>query len=299
MKSKGCGNSSEMNGSNSSGTLNYQFMMNSSLNKAHQQERKAEALLNKKKFEECIECHKNAISLFTEAMTKTTDKKVLLSLQLQKKYNEKQIAAVKMQQMQKEKVLKNRNSSLSSFDLESEDGESALKTAIFQNIIVQDSLIDRLERRRLGNENDSSTSDTDDKSLKYDKIVDEFKTLGNKHPKDDRTTIEELKILRNQLQDLVQILVTQLDERNKEIDQLKSRIKHLEHHQDGKNSSLKVVTDSSGGTSPYIFSPCSELSPDVNDLGSLPSLMPLELPKFDYNMGETNNADSANNVNNN
>lgn len=278
---------------NSSGTLNYQFMMNSALNKAHQQERKAELLLSKKKFDECIECHKNAISLFTEAMSKTTDKKVLLSLQLQKKYNEKQIGIV---QMQKEKVVKNRKSSVSSFELESEDGESALKTAIFHNIIVQDSLIDRLERRRFGNENDSSTSDTDEKSIKFDKIVEDTKAIGNKHPKDDRTTIEELKILRNQLQDLVQILVTQLDERNKEIDHLKSRIKHLELLQDGsfKNSSLKVVTDSSGGTSPYIFSPCSELSPDVNELGTLPTLMPLELPKFDYN-----NLDETNNVNNN
>lgn len=168
-------------------------------------------------------------------MTKTTDKKVILSLQLQKKLNEKRIANIKMQQMQKHKVLKNRNSSLSSLDLESEDGESALKTAIFQNIIVQDSLIDRLERRRLC-ENDSSTSDTEEKSSKTEK-VDESKSLGNKHPKDDRTTIEELKMLRNQLQDLVQILVTQLDERNREIDQLKSRIKHLEHQNDGKLSS--------------------------------------------------------------
>lgn len=46
------------------------------------------------------------------------------------------------------------------------------------------------------------------------------------------------------------------------------------------NTSLKVVTDSSGGTSPFVFSPCSELSPDIlNETRNLP---PLELPNFDY-----------------
>ncbi|KAL3278602.1 hypothetical protein HHI36_016144 [Cryptolaemus montrouzieri] len=282
-------------------------MESSSLNKAHQQQRRADALLNQKKFEDCIECHKNAIVLLMESMTLTDNQKSLESLKLQKAYHAKQIDVVKMKQKQHDKIMKTkmtfiRNSSNSSIDLESDCTEDALKTAIFHNIVVQDSLIDRLEKKRFANDDSLSTSDTDDKSAMYDKLDGVPNTLGNKHPKNDSTTIEELRILSSQLQDLVQILVTQLDERTKEVELLKSRIKKLESEQNKgsfKNNSLKVVTDSSGGTSPYVFSPCSELSPDVNELGTLPSLTPLDLPKFDYNNGYKSYSNSSNSINNN
>lgn len=63
------------------------------------------------------------------------------------------------------------------------------------------------------------------------------------------------------------------------------------------SNSLKVVTDSSGGTSPYVFSPCSELSPDVHDTRVLPALTPLELPNFDITNFVKNNANHANSGN--
>ncbi|KAK9878940.1 hypothetical protein WA026_003761 [Henosepilachna vigintioctopunctata] len=212
-------------------------MESSSLNKAHQQQRKAEALLQQNKFEDCIECHKNAIVFLMESMTLTDNHKSLESLKLQKLYHAKQIDVIKMKQKHYDKFMKtklnfNRNNSNSSIDLDNEFQEDALKTAIFNNIVVQDSLIDRLEKRRFANDYDSfSTSDTDEKSAMYDKLDGFTNTLGNKHPKDDSTTIEELKILSSQLQDLVQILVTQLEERNREVEQLKSRIKQLESNQ--------------------------------------------------------------------
>lgn len=52
--------------------------------------------------------------------------------------------------------------------------------------------------------------------------------LGSKHPKDDSTVIEELRILNGQLHSLVFQLVTQLDARVKEVDKLKETIKQLE-----------------------------------------------------------------------
>lgn len=39
--------------------------------------------------------------------------------------------------------------------------------------------------------------------------------------------------------------------------------------------------DSSGGTSPFVFSPCSELGEDIQEPWKLPSLAPLEFPTFD------------------
>lgn len=62
--------------------------------------------------------------------------------------------------------------------------------------------------------------------------------------------------------------------------------------QNKNSNSLKVVTDSSGGTSPYVFSPCSELSPDV-----LPTLAPLELPNFDLTSFVKNSSNQVNTAN--
>lgn len=63
------------------------------------------------------------------------------------------------------------------------------------------------------------------------------------------------------------------------------------------SNSLKVITDSSGGTSPYVFSPCSELSPDVHDTRILPPLTPLELPNFDIANFVKNNTNPVNSAN--
>lgn len=279
-------------------------MESSSLNKAHQQQRKAEALFKQNKFDECIQCHKSAIVLLMESMSLTDNQKALESLKLQKAYHAKQIDLIRVRQKYHEnnKKIKSvpiRKDSTSSFDVDSEC-EHDLKSAIFHNIVVQDSLIDRLEKRRFGTDYDSiSTSDeTDDINGKFDK-VEGVVPMGNKHPKDDSTTIEELRILSGQLQELVQLLVTQLDERNKEVETLKQRINQLENKGSSK-SSLKVVTDSSGGISPYVISPCSELSPDVNQRqGSLPNLTPLDLPNFDYNSVFKRGSSFANNINNN
>lgn len=63
------------------------------------------------------------------------------------------------------------------------------------------------------------------------------------------------------------------------------------------SNSLKVITDSSGGTSPYVFSPCSELSPDVHDTNVLPTLTPPELSNLDITNLVINNANPANSGN--
>lgn len=63
------------------------------------------------------------------------------------------------------------------------------------------------------------------------------------------------------------------------------------------SNNLKVITDSSGGTSPFVFSPCSELSPDVHDR-TLPPLAPLELPNFDFTNFVRNNSHPVNNTSN-
>ncbi|CAG9856725.1 unnamed protein product [Phyllotreta striolata] len=268
-------------------------MENSSLNKAHQQQRRAEALLRQKKFDECIECHKQAVEYLEDSLKLTENPRALESLRLQIASHQKQIELVKMKIAQtqinnsrKAAQLQKRKISMPSSDGDLEGSEEGLEAAIYRTIEVHDSLIDYLGKRG-GSDNDSvksySASDNEEKLEKETAQI-----IGCKHPKDDADIIEELKVLSGQLRDSVKCLLLQLDDRNKEIEKLKSTIRILESEkqkacQAKNNASLKVVTDSSGGTSPYIYSPCSELSPDiVNDCRSLPPLAPLEMPNFDF-----------------
>ncbi|CAG9815765.1 unnamed protein product [Phaedon cochleariae] len=276
-------------------------MENSSLNKAHQQQRRAEALLRQKKFDDCIECHKQAADLLADAFNSTENIRSLESLRLQREYHQKQIDKVKMKksqaQMEQYKkslhIQKRKNN-----ELQAQDGEGGLEAAIYRTIEVHDSLIDYLGKRG-GSDNDSlksySTSDTEEKLDKETCT----QIIGNKHPKDDAQIIEELKVLSGQLRDSVQCLLVQLDDRNKEIETLRATIRELENDklkaQAKNNSSLKVVTDSSGGTSPYVFSPCSEISPDIgNETRNLPPLAPLEMPNFDFLSLITSNSKNNN-----
>lgn len=118
--------------------------------------------------------------------------------------------------------------------------------------------------------------------------------LGSKHPKEDRVVIEELHTLNHQLRDLINALMIQLDESERENKALRIRIVELEaelvrshqaHTSHGEPSGLQVITDSTGGNfSPFVLSPVSQLSPDVAEARELPPLAPLEMPKFDYTL---------------
>nr|CAH7754712.1 unnamed protein product [Callosobruchus chinensis] len=76
------------------------IMESSSLNKAHQQQRRAEALLRQRKYDECIECHRQAILQLTEASKMTENPRSLESIRLQKIYHEKQIDLMRAKKSQ-------------------------------------------------------------------------------------------------------------------------------------------------------------------------------------------------------
>ncbi|KAJ8961984.1 hypothetical protein NQ314_005766 [Rhamnusium bicolor] len=263
-------------------------MENSSLNKAHQQQRRAETLLRQRKFDDCIECHMRAVELLLHSCNLTDNVRALESLNLQIEYHRKQINFVQMKKNEQERNKQAAEEQKRIEEMERENaGDNTLEAVFYRTFQVHDSLIEYLGKRGTGSDNDSlksySTSDTEDKTEKDGSS----QVIGNKHPKDDAQIIEELKVLSGQLRGTVQCLLVELDDRNKEIEKLKARIEILEAEKEKaqakNNSSLKVITDSSGGTSPYVFSPCSELSPDViNDTRMLPPLAPLEMPNFDF-----------------
>nr|CAD7199704.1 unnamed protein product [Timema douglasi] len=160
-----------------------------------------------------------------------------------------------------------------------------------------DSLLDLLLRHQIETEDsDCSSRGVSDDLSQVELTVQDIVAEGTKRPKDDRTVIEELQTLNHQLRSLVVQLVTQLDACTAEANILRDRVRTLEAA-DGPRSSLQpsansskgglhVVTDSLGGnSSPFVFSPCGELSPDVPDTRltrELPVLAPLEMPTFDF-----------------
>lgn len=179
---------------------------------------------------------------------------------------------------------------------------TSLQTAIYKTMEEADSLLEILIRRGTSDsdsiKSDVSSGDTDDRVVTFDTVDGESTASntaisGSKRPKDDHTVIEELRTLNQQLHSLVYQLVTQLDASSREADALRARVKYLESERSKsdntqneieplRNNNLRIVTDSSGATSPFVFSPCSELSPDVADARILPTLAPLELPAFDF-----------------
>ncbi|XP_044258446.1 uncharacterized protein LOC123007295 [Tribolium madens] len=245
-------------------------MENSPLNKAHQLDRRAEALLKQKKFDESIESHHNAMHHLHEALHLTQNPRSLESIHLQIDHHQKQVDSLKIKKLQYEDLRRYQESMRNrvNFDCICENGES-LQTEIFRTIETHDSLIEVMMKRNCPEECPPSVSDT-------------MKASGKKREVDDSTLLEEFKGLSEKLREFVQILVLQLEEKDTEIARLKAEIYKLEceKNKDGAktSSTLRVVTDSSGGTSPYVFSPCSELSPEVG----LPPLAPLEMPNFDF-----------------
>ncbi|EEZ98980.2 nuclear receptor-binding factor 2 [Tribolium castaneum] len=269
-------------------------MENSPLNKAHQLDRRAEALLKQKKFDESIECHQNAMKYLHDALNLTQNPRSLESIQLQIDHHQKQVDSLKIKKLQYEDLrryqesVKNR---VVNFDSICENGET-LQHEIFRTIETHDSLIEVMMKRNCGEECLRDFSSDDEKVSS-----DTMKVSGKKREVDDSTLLEEFKGLSEKLREFVQILVLQLEEKDNEIARLKAEIYKLEceKNKDGtKNSNtLRVITDSSGGTSPYVFSPCSELSPEVHDIRGLPPLAPLEMPNFDFSSLVKN----ANNLN--
>jgi hypothetical protein len=151
---------------------------------------------------------------------------------------------------------------------------------------THDSLIDILMKRNYDEDYLKSFTCDDEKSSSSTEVVDTTKVSGKKRQVDDATLLEEFRGLSERLREFVQLLVLQLEDKDREINRLKAEIYKLEceKNKDGAKSgnTLKVITDSSGGTSPYVFSPCSELSPEVQDIRGLPALAPLEMPNFDF-----------------
>lgn len=277
---------------------------------AHYQQRRAETHLRYRRFEEAIECHQTAAKYLDEALNYVTVPRATESIRLQRDYHIKQQDVIRIKKEQFEnykKAVENQRrrmaNAFNNKEFEDKEGNesTSLQTAIYKTMEEADSLLEILIKRGTSDsdsiKSDISSADTDDRVVTFDTVDGEStssnQAMGSKRPKDDHTVIEELRTLNQQLHSLVYQLVTQLDASSREADALRARVKYLESErlksensqndtEPLRNNNLRIVTDSSGGTSPYVFSPCSELSPDVGDPRTMPTLAPLELPTFDF-----------------
>ncbi|EFN67976.1 Nuclear receptor-binding factor 2, partial [Camponotus floridanus] len=241
--------------------------------KAHEKQRRAEALLRGGKFEEAAKCHETVADLLTEAHARLKSNLVhihaptlssqetpkfltpiqslvtLESLSLQRDYHKRQAAVVRMKQVQYEEykaTLENRQKDLSKHvakynekdnytNIRTDKFDGSLRQAIYKTIDEQDSLLSLI-----------SLPDSEEKTFK--------------HPKDTGTVIEELRTVNSQLRSLVGNLLSQLEVKEEEVRQLTERLYAV---------SVNSNNDIRSEEHPLCLAP-------------LPPLTPLEMPPFDF-----------------
>ncbi|XP_017889404.1 nuclear receptor-binding factor 2-like [Ceratina calcarata] len=249
-------------------------METSILNAAHEKQRRAEALLLERRFEEAAKCHEMVASLLGEAHAQLEFSSVHLrnssissqppptvissfhslitleSLALQRDYHKRQAAVVRMKQAQYEEyktTLENKQREILSKQVPTETEKStitstsdkldeSLRQAIFRTIEEQDSLINLI-----------SFTNNADKAFKL--------------PKDAGTVIEELRTVNCQLRCLINSLLNQLEAKEEEVRQLTEQLNNVSTNLNDESRldnahSLRHVP--------------------------LPPLTPLEMPLFDF-----------------
>uniref|UniRef100_T1IIW5 Nuclear receptor-binding factor 2 MIT domain-containing protein n=1 Tax=Strigamia maritima TaxID=126957 RepID=T1IIW5_STRMM len=269
--------------------------MESSLNAAHYQHRKAQNYMRLGKFDQAVGHHQRAAELLKDAMQMTKSDKALESLRLQHDYHVRQEAVVRFKQQEAERLLRRiqkkklheieRGDSEQTVFLSSEGATGDLQHAIYRTLEETDSLLAFLIQNKQQSQAETQEIRSNGAATA---IEDQTINRGWKIPKDDKTLMEELKTNNSELKKLVQRLLNELDKCHEEKQQLQDMLDNIQMMNDITSSSnpssrasskmahLRVATDSS---SPFVLSPSGELSPV-----ELPPLAPLEMPNFDFNL---------------
>ncbi|CAH2047233.1 unnamed protein product, partial [Iphiclides podalirius] len=192
------------------------------LNQAHQQHRRAEALLINNRYDEAMQCHHNAAELLLDAMKSTTSSAALESISLQHSYHLKQKDLIKSKKEQYARVKK----AMENIKLLSKDPHLNLKSneytklqiAIYRAINESEALLNKMS-------NEDIYSET---RLPQDIVPRGDVTDGKKTEKTQQTVVEELQILSQNLHSLVEQLVLQVEVLKDENVTLKERVNYLE-----------------------------------------------------------------------
>ncbi|CAF4852000.1 unnamed protein product [Pieris macdunnoughi] len=184
------------------------------LNKAHQQHRRAEALLKNNKYDDAMQCHHNAAELLLDAMKSTSSSVALESITLQHSYHLKQKDLIQSKKEQYVRVKK----AMDIFKNMSKDSQinvpgepSKVQVAIYKNLNESETLLHELSTNQVAGE-----------------IKDFAKLSEGKAEKSQKIVIEELQTLNHSLHSLVEQLVLQVEVLKDENMTLKERVNFLE-----------------------------------------------------------------------
>ncbi|XP_054257893.1 nuclear receptor-binding factor 2-like [Macrosteles quadrilineatus] len=182
---------------------------------AHFNDRRADNHILYKRFDEAVNCHKNAAELLLQAMQLTSVTRALEALKLQYEYHKKQEDVIQVKKFQFEihkKIVdyRNRKMTMQKKTSQKESKDQDLQWAIFRTMEEADSLLGMLLPKESGAGDELSTSP------------------GQKRPKDDRTVIEELHTLNTQLRAFISQLLAQLEASERQVEALKARLRAYE-----------------------------------------------------------------------
>lgn len=235
------------------------WKMDTPLNLAHRQQRKADSLLKSGKFDESISCHRKAADLLKAALLQTSSPKAKESLELQFEYHNRQEVVVKYRQHVYEALIKAKTAAANQTNIGATTTVTAgiesprnikvgIETAILRTMAENDSLLQFL--------------------IKDSNNVVESGQNGTKMPKDDKVIIEELRINGMALRKSIEQLLMKLDQETMRSKHLQDENDHLHRVIEDlqrtnasnrmKHLPVHVTIDPS---SPYVFSPVTELTP--------------------------------------
>uniref|UniRef100_A0AAG5CZI5 Nuclear receptor-binding factor 2 MIT domain-containing protein n=2 Tax=Anopheles atroparvus TaxID=41427 RepID=A0AAG5CZI5_ANOAO len=234
-------------------------MENSHLNKAHMYGRRAEHYAKNRRYDESMECHRKAVLHFDETLKIKTSTVVQESLQLQRKYHQKQIDSLQMKKQQYERYMRaldyqrRKNPEYLAQQIEKMDKYNELQVAIYHNLDDTDGLLESLGKSITVASNQATGSG------------------------DGTKVVGELVGLNHSLHILIQKMSQNIDEYATENEELREKLRFYEREKESDGSTGK------GGDSPSIVN--KGLSAQRNE-GSmrhdnLSTLAPLEMPLFD------------------
>lgn len=265
---------------------------------AHHQHRRADVSMRQGRYNDAIQRHLRAADLLEQAVKFSSSTKGKESLKLQSQYHRRQKLLINNLKQRHEAVLKALEKhemnapKLCNPNMAREIVPNCLKLKVNSIMDDADSLVDLLVKKYQDDTNKEPEPEIDMKQLSIIETV-------YKDPKNDKMVMEELKTVNHQLREVIMQLLSQLDASEHENRNLKRRIAFLEcgandgieiepspqsSPQNNGNSPLAIITDSAEDDSPFIYSPGSDLSPELDEIRELPPLAPLEMPEFNYEM---------------
>lgn len=198
---------------------------------AHQQHRLADKHLRYHRYSEAICCHLNAVELLSDALMCTENPRSLESIKLQIDFHKRQKNIINLKKEQHEQykmAFENKFCTFSESGCDDNEG-NLIMDAIYQTMEETDSLIELIQHQT--HQSELQSLQVDAAHTEKIKENNQMQTSASvvRHPKDDKTVIEEFKILNKQLYLLISKLVNQLESSKKENQALKQRLNQFEY----------------------------------------------------------------------